>query len=114
MLVGDYIRLKTGELTKVGCFTYDGQFQDTKGGSFHIGSSGYGSYSGGFTMNVYNIADFEFSGEYKNLNCWIFSGHSSGGNRGVYSQINVKIWNEKIESNTTLTARSICDYDCIF
>ena len=95
ILVGDYIRLKNGELTKVGCFTCDGQFQDTKGGSFHIGRSGYGSYSGGFAMNVYNVSDFEFSGEYKSLKCWVFSGHSSGGNRGVYSEIKVKIWNEK-------------------
>ncbi len=95
LCVGDYIKDENGNLTQVGIFLYDGKFQDTNGGSFHVNESGQGSFSGGFTGNVLNEKDFKFSGEYKPFNCWIFSEFWAGANRGVHSYIMAKVWEEK-------------------
>jgi hypothetical protein len=93
-LVGDYIHRKDGRLTKIGMFTYNGKFQDTNGGSFYVGPSGNGSYSGGFTMDVIETKNLQYTGETRPLYVWTFSEGWAGGNRGVYEYINVKVWRE--------------------
>ncbi len=92
-LVGDYIRRKDGRLTKIG-FIINDLLQDTTGGSFHVSLSGYGSYSGGFTMDILNVNCLEKTVDVKPLLCWTFSNGYAGGNRGVYEYINVRVWKE--------------------
>ncbi len=92
-LIGDAILRKDGSKTFIALFTYDGNFQDTHGGSFHVNGI-HGSYSGGFTMDVLNTRNLQLTNELSELRCWIFSGKWVGGNRGVHYKINVRTWKE--------------------
>ena len=92
--VGDYIKRKDGRLTQIGIFTYGGNFQDTPSSKPYIYTDGYASHSGGFTMDVLNIANLKPLKQTKDLRCWIFSGDFADGNCGVYSTIKTKVWKE--------------------
>ena len=92
--VGDYIKRKDGRLTQIGTFTYDGNFQDTPSSKPYLNKDGGASHSGGFTMDVLNIANLKPLKQTKDLRCWIFSGDSWGGGCGVYSIIKTKVWKE--------------------
>lgn len=92
-IAGDAILRKEGRTTYVAIFLSDSKFQDSEGGSFCIDENG-SSYSGGFTMNVLSTNDLKLTDKKTPLKCWIFSSGFVGGNRGVYSTINVKTWEE--------------------
>lgn len=92
--VGDYVKRKDGRLTQIGTFTYDGNFQDTPSSKPYLNKDGGASYSGGFTMDVLNVANLKPLKQTKDLRCWIFSGDDWGGSRGVCSTIKTKVWKE--------------------
>ena len=92
--VGDYIKRKDGRLTQIGIFTYNGNFQDTPSSTPFLYKDGGASHSGGFTMDVLNVANLKPLKQTKDLRCWIFSGDFAGGNCGVYSTIKTKVWKE--------------------
>ena len=92
-LLGDAIIRKDGRKTFIAIFTYDGNFQDSSGGSFYLGEN-YMDYSGGFTMDVLNVKNLAPTNELTDLRCWLFSGRYCAGNYGVDHQIKVKVWKE--------------------
>lgn len=95
-LVGDYILRPDGRKTRIGIFTYGGNFQDTEGSCFYLTGSG-GSFSGGFTMDVLNVNNLTDTGLLEEAKGWIFSGGHAGGNRGVNHKIKVRVWKQKEE-----------------
>lgn len=94
-IVGDAIVRKDGKKSFIGSMYPDGTFQDTYIGSFHIWpTTGKGSYSGGFTMDLFDVKNLKLSDVLTPLNCWIFSGNHFAGGMGVHWTINVKTWIE--------------------
>lgn len=90
---------------------YDNRFQYSKGGSFYIGSSGNGSFSGGYdfdaVQNDSKIGSFE-SSELEEVKCqnesrqfWFFMDFSSGAHRAVYCDLKVRVW--KFKNNSLCT-----------
>jgi len=81
---------------------YDNHFQYVSGGSFWMGSSGSGSFSGGYAFdgirNGKEIGSFERSDleEVKDQNehrrFWFFMDEQSGAHRGIYFNSNVRVW----------------------
>lgn len=84
---------------------YDNHFQYVKGGSFWMGSSGGGSFSGGYCFNgVKNgieIGSFkqheleEVQDQNESRIFWFFMDQSSGAHRGIYFNSNVRVWKFK-------------------
>ena len=93
-LVGDAILRKDGRTTFIGTFLHGTKLQDTEGGSFYLAGESHMSYSGSFTMDVIDASKLKPTKILTAVWCWIFSQDQPGGNRGVYSKINVKTWQE--------------------
>lgn len=89
--VGDYLRLPYDLYTR---FTYDwGDSIQTGGGagSYHLGSSGYTSYSGGLDSGV-KKTDIIQTDETKEGYIWFFDQGISGANRGVDFKISFRVF----------------------
>jgi len=94
ILVGDYLEMPDGSITRV-TYCHDDCIQDGGGSeSFFLFPSGNASYSGGLNSGK-PIDKIKFTGQTKKALFWIFSNNWSGANRGFYFYIDVKIW--KIE-----------------
>lgn len=84
---------------------YDNHFQYVSGGSFWMGGSGSGSFSGGYAFNgvkggkeigSFDRADLEEvkdQNEYRRF--WFFMNEQSGAHRGIYFNSNVRVWKFK-------------------
>ncbi len=93
ILNGDIIRYKDGHEERV-TYIWDDSVQAGGGsGSYYMGKSGYGSYSGslnaGLPLNKLHLTD-----ETKSAQFWFFSEDWSGGGRGIYFYCPVKVWQE--------------------
>lgn len=84
---------------------YDNHFQYAKSGSFYIGSSGSGSFSGGYSfdaiMNGSETGYFkshaleEVKDQEEHGRFWFFMDNRSGAHRGVYFNSKVRVWKFK-------------------
>jgi hypothetical protein len=91
ILVGDFLRMPDGSVSRV-TYQHDDGVQDGGGsGSFFLYKSGDGSYSGG--LNSCKPYDkIKSTNETRPALFWIFSQNWAGANRGFHFYINVKIW----------------------
>lgn len=87
--VGDYVKLTNGELTRV-TYIWDDSIQ-TGLGSFYISKSGFASFSGSLNSGI-DKNKFKLTKRRKKASFWFFSEDSSGGNRGINIQLNVRVW----------------------
>lgn len=96
--VGDYLQLPHGELTR---FTHDWgdsiQTGGSDGGSYYIGN-GYLSYSGGLDSGVQK-KDIRKTNKTKSGSVWFFDGDVSGANRGVYFNVEFRIFKLKKDAD---------------
>lgn len=84
---------------------YDNHFQYVKCGSFWMGSSGSGSFSGGYAFNgvkdgkeigSFDRADLEeVQDQNEHRMFWFFMDERSGAHRGIYFNSNVRVWKFK-------------------
>ena len=92
---GDWVRLKDGSMSRVTVNHHTGTIQIGGGqGSYHLFRNGYCSYSGGCGEQV-KLSSLKDTGEYKPGGCWIFSNDWSGAGRGVHSELEFKVWQER-------------------
>lgn len=94
ILVGDYLKMPDGSISRI-THCHNNSVQDGGGsGSFHLCSSGYGSYSGSLNhpKDRNKIMD---TGKFKKALFWIFSENWVGAHRSFYFYLNVRLW--KIE-----------------
>jgi hypothetical protein len=89
--VGDYISLPDGQMVIISHNWNENQVQTSGGGSMHMGQSGFLSFSGGMDSGL-KETDLIPTKETKKGTIWIFHGGFSGGNRGVYSKINFRVF----------------------
>ena len=99
---GDYVLLD-GEYHRINKF--GDRYQCTENGSFHIGSSGFGSYSGGFKW-IPNapIDSLELTEERRMGHFWIFSNDDAKGHNSVHFEGLFKVWKPKQLINIPLGA----------
>jgi hypothetical protein len=92
---GDWVELEDGTLSRVTVTSWGDTVQvgGTYGGSYHINSDGYCSYSGGCGGQV-KREDLHNTEDYKEGSCWIFSERHVGGGRGVHSVLRFKVWKQ--------------------
>lgn len=91
ILVGDFLRMPDGSISRV-TYCHDNGVQDGGGaGSFFLYKSGQGSYSGGLD-GIKPFDKIKPTNETKPALFWIFSQNRSGANRGFYFYIDVKVW----------------------
>jgi hypothetical protein len=93
--MGDYVIQKNGQISRITVYSPDNLIQvgGNYGGSFYIGKNGRCSYSGS-CGDVVDIKKLQFTGEYKEGSCWIFSNDWTGANRGVYYVLKFKVYRE--------------------
>ena len=90
---GDFVLLD-GEYHRINKF--GDRYQCTENGSFHIGSSGYGSYSGGFKwIAPQPIETLELTEERRMDHFWIFSDNDAKGHNSVHFEGLFKVWKPK-------------------
>jgi hypothetical protein len=93
ILEGDVIEYLDGHTERV-THVWDDHAQAGGGsGSYYMGESGYGSYSGGLNSGL-PLANLELTDKTKDCMFWFFSGNMSGGGRGVYFYCPVKVWKQ--------------------
>jgi len=108
--VGDFIKNKAGQLTRITHLWDDGPqtngFSESgEGGSFYLGSNGKLDYSGGLEPSIPLERLKEVSGRCGlQGSAWFFHHNQSGGGRGVYFKVWCKVFhliddNEIIDKN---------------
>ena len=91
--VGDYLVLKNKNKSRVTYILEDGTIQDGGGrGSFFLWGSGKGSYSG--SLDDPKRLKCRLLEKRERAEFWIFSNDWSGADRGIYFEIDVKVWKE--------------------
>jgi len=91
ILVGDYLEMPDGSISRV-TYCHDNGVQDGGGsGSFYLCSSGNASYSGGLD-GIKPFDKIKPTNRTKKALFWIFGQNWAGANRGFYFYIDVKVW----------------------
>lgn len=96
--VGDFLLLPDGQHVIFSHIHEDGQAQTSTGGSMHLSSSGYLSFSGGLDSGL-NLEDIEPTKQKKEGLIWFFSQNSSGASRSTQAFIPFRVWKTKEGAN---------------
>lgn len=93
ILEGDVIEYLDGHTERI-THVWDDHAQAGGGsGSYYMGESGYGSYSGGLNSGL-PLAELELTDKTADCAFWFFSGNHSGANRGITFYCPVKVWKQ--------------------
>jgi hypothetical protein len=92
---GDWVEQEDGTLSRVTVSSWSDTVQvgGNYGGSFHVNSNGFCSYSGGCGDSIKREELFD-TGDYKEGLCWIFSERYVGAHRGVNNILRFKLWKQ--------------------
>ena len=97
---GDFVQFD-GKISRLSVIHADGSIQLSNGIGVYV-SDGCSQASGcvwdpniKIERNRLNIENLELTSRLEKGRCWTFSGKESGGDRGVYFEINFKVWNLK-------------------
>ena len=93
ILEGDVIEYLDGHTERVTHVWEDHAQAGGGSGSYYMGESGYGSYSGGLNSGL-PLANLELTDKTKECLFWFFCGNMSGGGRGVNFYCPVKVWKQ--------------------
>ena len=95
---GDFIQYD-GKIARLSVIHADGTIQLSNGIGVFV-SEGCSQASGctwdpeiKIERDRLNLKNLESTSMFKNGKCWTFSGNEAGGGRGVYFEINFKVWN---------------------
>ena len=95
---GDFVKFD-GNISRLSRIHKDGQFQLSETIGVYV-SDGCSQSSGcvwdpdiSLDYDRENIKYLELTPTLKKGKCWTFSGNDAGGGRGVYFEINFKVWN---------------------
>ena len=94
---GDYV-CYDGKIAKISVIHHNGKIQLSNNIGVFVSMSG--TQASGCTWDPEidiqpNLTDLEKTNDVKKGKCWTFSGGQAGGKRGVYFEINFKVWNLK-------------------
>lgn len=100
ILEGDVIEYLDGHTERV-THVWDDHAQAGGGsGSYYMGDSGYGSYSGSLNSGL-PLAELQLTDKTKECMFWFFCGNLAGGGRGVHFYCPVKVWKQIDKAKST-------------
>lgn len=109
MRLGDYVITAGGKFKRI-CHLYEDRMQLTDGGSFHLSSSGYVSYSGGLESPVWKQdyrRAYGFIGRNTGADFWICENGYLQADCAVHVNIEVNVWQEK--NHTIERLKVLCE-----
>lgn len=98
-MMGDFVQCEDGSYGKISCIHQDGKIQLSNNIGVYV-SDKFAQASGCTWDSDFDYIDRDklclnnlvLLDEQKKGHCWTFSGNNSGRNRGVYFDINFKVW----------------------